>query len=192
MIYSYVHDGKSLINTSDLAVRAVKTNDDSIRYEVVARMLGEDGNTYLRSIGSISENDVNRAYKACYEPKMFKVELGSRLVWTNAMFLRPAMLTKYDYRYEEGMHDVQAVIVLAGKNHHIELNRKNLRNGECSCGGFCIICLMPGDVVNIDGSYLYYNKGVRTMLGPVANLEMKDFSSKFNASTFISTNVTLF
>ena len=191
MIYSYVHNGKSLVNTTDLAVRAVKANGDSIRYEVVVRMLGEDGNTYLRSIGSISENDVNRAYKSCYEPKMFKVELGSRLVWTNAMFLRPAMLTKYDYCYE-GMHDVQAVIVLAGKNHHIELNRRNLRNGECSCGGFCIIRLMPGDVVNIDGSYLYYDKGVRTMLKPVANLEMKDFSSKFNASTLISTNVTLF
>lgn len=191
MVYSFVHNGKSLVNTTDLAVRAVKTNDDSIRYEVVVRMLGEDGNTYLRSIGSISEKDVNRAYKSCYEPKMFKVELGSRLVWTNAMFLRPAMLTKYDYCYE-GMNDVQAVIVLAGKNHHIELNRKNLRNGECSCGGFCIIRLMPGDVVNIDGSYLYYDKGVRTMFRPVANLEMKDFSSKFNASTLISTNVTLF
>ena len=191
MVYSFVHNGKSLVNTTDLAVRVVKTNDDSIRYEVVVRMLGEDGNTYLRSIGSISEKDVNRAYKSCYEPKMFKVELGSRLVWTNAMFLRPAMLTKYDYCYE-GMNDVQAVIVLAGKNHHIELNRKNLRNGECSCGGFCIIRLMPGDVVNIDGSYLYYDKGVRTMFRPVANLEMKDFSSKFNASTLISTNVTLF
>lgn len=191
MIYSYIHDGNKLVNTSDLAVRAVKNNDGSIRYEVIARMLGEDGNTYLRSIGSIRKEDVNRAYKASYDPKMFEVKPNGRLVWTNAMFLRPATLTKYDYCYE-GLKDIQATVVLAGKNHSIKLNRKKLRPGECSCGDFNIIRLMAGDVVCIDGSYLYYDNGLHTIHQAANEAEMTDFSSQFNATTMVTTNLSLF
>lgn len=192
MLYSYVVGPKkdTIMNSTDLAVRRIDHDSGDSSFDVVARMSDDAGNVYIRSIGSLSENAVKAAYGFEAKPMLCKTDGVSVYAWTNSLALRPATLGRYDLCAESGK-ELQAMVIIPGRDHHIEINRKQLRSWEGDCGGFAILRLMPGDVALIDGNWLHFEFGLRKINKPGFRVEMTDFSSDFNFAKILAPSISI-
>ena len=192
MLYSYVptDKGTKLTNSTDLAVRRIDHENGAITHDVIARMAGDDGNVYIRSLGTLSENAIRDAYRGDVTPRPPYKNGTTMYAWTNALALRPATIGKHNF-IGEGEKEMQAILVVSGTCHHIELNRKFLRDMEGNYGGFAVIRLMLGDIVNVDGHWFGFEDALRKMLPPDKNTKMKDFSGEFNKGKILGPNISL-
>ena len=183
MLYSFISGSNGLVNHSDLAIRTLEDGGKK-SYDIIVRTLDEKGNVLLHSVGTLKPTDLQSVAGGYFYSKR-----PDKLVWVNSIPVRQMVFGDFDFCYEKG-REQQAMIVIAGSNHRIELNRDKLRSWEGGRGGFSMLRLMAGDVARIDDVWITYDCAIRKLSRPFQNMKMTDYSSNFSFTKIVSPTVT--